>query len=201
MADGHSGHWLVRTPMMFNGYLHNPSKTQEAFRDMLGESWFKTGDVAVRRPDGRIQLLGRADNMIPLAHGWNVFPQEIEHIFLAHPAVAEAVVIGTKIGARCNVVSAIIVAKPDYVDSLSSDAAASTALMEELLQSLRGQLAPYKHPERLALCHEEKLPRSLNRKVQYKKLANLCDQGLLPIQWHDNPDFSETHGPRTHAER
>nr|WP_312859933.1 acetate--CoA ligase [Pseudonocardia bannensis] len=77
-------------PSMFRGYLHDADRYAAAFAD----GWYLTGDVARRDADGWYWFVGRADDVIKSA-GHLVGPFEVESALMAHPAVAEAGVIGT----------------------------------------------------------------------------------------------------------
>ena len=67
----------------------------EAFRD----GWFYPGDLAQLDADGFLTLAGRAKDMI-IRGGINIYPEEIEATLMAHPAVADAAVIGLPYPAR-----------------------------------------------------------------------------------------------------
>ncbi|WP_308259501.1 acetate--CoA ligase [Pseudonocardia sp. H11422] len=76
-------------PSMFRAYLHDPDRYAAAFAD----GWYLTGDIARRDADGWYWFVGRADDVIKSA-GHLVGPFEVESALMAHPAVAEAGVIG-----------------------------------------------------------------------------------------------------------
>jgi malonyl-CoA/methylmalonyl-CoA synthetase len=83
------GELLVRGPQVFAGYWDRPDATAEAFVD----GWFRTGDVAVRDPDG-YRLLGRASVDILKTGGEKVSALEIEEVYRTHPDVADCAVVG-----------------------------------------------------------------------------------------------------------
>src|SRR5262249_6071452 len=89
VPNGTPGVLHVRTPSASAGYWNRPDHTSRAFAD----GWFKTGDVFTRDADGFYQHQGRADDFFKVAGQW-VVPADVERVLLAHPAVAEAVVIG-----------------------------------------------------------------------------------------------------------
>ena len=62
-------------------------------RAVLEDGWFKTGDLATQSPDGFVKIVGRKKDLI-LRGGYSVVPGEVEAVLLAHPAVAEAAVVG-----------------------------------------------------------------------------------------------------------
>jgi long-chain acyl-CoA synthetase len=86
---GEVGELWVRTPAAMDGYLESPEET----RAVLTEGWFRTGDLATVSPDGYVTVQGRTRERI-LRGGYSVFPAEVEAVLLAHPAVAEAAVVG-----------------------------------------------------------------------------------------------------------
>ncbi|MDE1969938.1 MAG: AMP-binding protein, partial [Alphaproteobacteria bacterium] len=73
---------------VMKGYLKNPTATEEAFAD----GWFHTGDLAVRHPDGYIEIKDRAKDII-ISGGENISSLEVEETLYKHPAVMEAAVV------------------------------------------------------------------------------------------------------------
>ncbi len=70
------------------GYYKNKEATDEAFEDM----WFKTGDLGHLDEDNFLYISGRKKNLIILANGKNIYPEEIEELILRIPEVIETVV-------------------------------------------------------------------------------------------------------------
>jgi acyl-CoA synthetase (AMP-forming)/AMP-acid ligase II len=89
VADGESGEIQVRHPGVFAGYLGRPGATREVFTD---DGFLRTGDIAVRRDDGTLKLVGRRSDMYK-SGGSNVYPREIELCLERHPRVAIAAVV------------------------------------------------------------------------------------------------------------
>ena len=83
------GELLVRGSQVFAGYWGRPDATAEAFVD----GWFRTGDVAVRDPEG-YRLLGRSSVDILKTGGEKVSALEIEEVYRTHPDVADCAVVG-----------------------------------------------------------------------------------------------------------
>src|SRR5213078_4159184 len=77
------------TPAAMDGYFSAPEET----REVLVDGWFHTGDLARLTSEGWVRIEGRKRERI-LRGGYSVFPQEVEAVLLAHPAVAEAAVVG-----------------------------------------------------------------------------------------------------------
>ncbi|XP_013391620.1 uncharacterized protein LOC106159763 [Lingula anatina] len=90
VEPGASGEICIRSPALFEGYHNNSEATSKA---LLPDNWFRSGDVGVKRQDGRIVLLGRSDDMIKRATV-KVFPVEVERVLRQHPCIKEVVVVG-----------------------------------------------------------------------------------------------------------
>jgi len=88
-TDG-AGEVQTRSALNCLGYWRNPDATEAAFTP---DGWFRTGDLAVKRPDGAYRLVGRIKEMFK-SGGYNVYPLEIETVIEAHPCVAAAAVVG-----------------------------------------------------------------------------------------------------------
>jgi malonyl-CoA/methylmalonyl-CoA synthetase len=148
------GQLQVRGPNVFIGYLNRPEATAEALRD----GWFATGDMATRRPDGYIRLVGRQATDLIKSGGYKIGAGEIEGSLREHPAVADAAVTG----------------EPD--DDLGERVVAWVVLREdevvqegELIDHVASQLAPHKRPRVVHLLDD--LPRNELGKVQKKRLT------------------------------
>ncbi|MFG2475816.1 amino acid adenylation domain-containing protein [Streptomyces fagopyri] len=78
------------------GYLHRPDLTQARFvPDPFGEPdarMYRSGDLVLRRPDGQLHYVGRADDQVKL-RGFRVEPREVEAILGEQPEVAQAIVV------------------------------------------------------------------------------------------------------------
>lgn len=93
------------------GYRGDPARTASAFVEGL----YRTRDLARRRADGRIDFLGRVDQMIKL-NGLRIEPAEIETALCRHPAIAEAAVLARETSTGERVLIAYLVA-PDAPDT------------------------------------------------------------------------------------
>jgi fatty-acyl-CoA synthase len=72
------------------GYWNDEEKTREAI-DAGG--WMHTGDLAIMRPDGYCNIVGRIKDMV-IRGGENVYPREVEEFLYTHPDIEDAQVIG-----------------------------------------------------------------------------------------------------------
>lgn len=88
-AAGVPGEVVLRGANVMRGYLGRPEETAK----VLVDGWLHTGDLGYLDADGYLTLVGRSKDLI-IRGGANIYPQEIEHVLMAHPAVVEAAVIG-----------------------------------------------------------------------------------------------------------
>ncbi|HAQ86709.1 MAG TPA: long-chain fatty acid--CoA ligase, partial [Pseudomonas sp.] len=87
---GERGELCVKGPQVMKGYWQRPDATAEV---LDAEGWLKTGDVAVIDEDGFVRIVDRKKDLI-IVSGFNVYPNEIEDVVMAHPKVAACAVIG-----------------------------------------------------------------------------------------------------------
>jgi fatty acid CoA ligase FadD36 len=153
LHDGESiGHLHVRGTTLFDGYLGRPEATAEAFTP---EGWLVTGDAASVDAGGFHRIAGRTSTDIIKTGGFKVGAGEVESALLAHPAVAEAAVVGVAdddLGQR-------VVA---YVVADGVDGAALQAFVAQVL-------SVHKRPREVHLVTS--LPRNAMGKVQKSRLV------------------------------
>jgi acyl-CoA synthetase (AMP-forming)/AMP-acid ligase II len=89
LSAGTIGRLRYRGPGVASSYYRDAETSSEAFHD----GWFYPGDLADIDAEGFVTLRGRAKDMI-IRGGINIFPADIEATLTAHPAVAEAAVVG-----------------------------------------------------------------------------------------------------------
>ena len=85
VPDGAQGELAIRTPFGMLGYLDDPALTARSFT----ERYFRTGDLARLRPDGRVEIVGRLKDIISRG-GNKIAPAEIDALLCSHPDVAAA---------------------------------------------------------------------------------------------------------------
>ena len=141
LDDG--GQLLVRGPSVSAGALAH-------------DGWLHTGDLGRFDTDGRLEIVGRVADTI-VTGGENVAPTEVEAILLAHPAVADAAVLGRADPEWGEAIVAQVVAR----DGASVDEAALRAWCAE-------RLAPFKVPKRIE--HIAEVPRGATGKLQRREL-------------------------------
>ncbi len=84
------GEIAIRGPIVMQGYHNRPDATAEVMKD----GWFHTGDLGRMDDEGRIQITGRKKEMIVLASGKNIYPEEIEAHYRQSPFIKEMCVMG-----------------------------------------------------------------------------------------------------------
>lgn len=160
LPDGEIGWLWVRGGSRALGYWQRLEKTMDAFR---GE-WYVSGDMVVRDEAGAFTYCGRGDDMLKVSGKW-LSPSEVEDCLLAHGAVREVAVVGVEEEAG--------LVKPAACVVLDAEAAAEAgpALAEELQAFVRGRLALYKYPRRVAFTDE--LPRTHLGKVDRGRVREM----------------------------
>ena len=146
VPDGTAGEVFLKGPNIFAGYWRRSEATQAAFRD----GWFKTGDLAIREPDGYYTLCGRRSDLI-ISGGFNIYPRELEEFFEEQEEIAEAAVVGVPDPVRGEAPVAYLVLR--------------TAIEPDALERrCREQLASFKVPREFIAV--EALPRNAMGKIQ-----------------------------------
>ncbi|WP_316782748.1 acyl-CoA synthetase [Streptomyces sasae] len=155
--DGETvGEIQVRGPNLFTEYLNRPDATAAAF---TADGWFRTGDMAVREPDGYVRIVGRKATDLIKSGGYKIGAGEIENALLEHPGVREAAVTGepdADLGER--IVAWIVPADPQSPPSA-----------QELADHVAGRLAPHKRPR--VVRYLDALPRNDMGKIMKRALG------------------------------
>jgi acyl-coenzyme A synthetase/AMP-(fatty) acid ligase len=116
---------------------------------------WRTGDRVAADEDGYLYFEGRTDDVI-ISAGYRIGPFEVESALVAHPAVAEAAVVGAPDSERGQVVRAVVVLRDGH--------APSDALARELQDHVKEHTAPYKYPR--VVDFVEELPKTASGKVR-----------------------------------
>ena len=160
-AAEEGGELVIRGPHVCAGYWRNPEATAKAIHpiaaDPSGRAWLHTGDIAVRDEEGYYRIVGRLKEMF-ISGGENVYPAEIESVLHAHPAVAEAAVVGVPDETWGEVGRAFVVL-----------VAGRQVAAAELAAFCRQRLAAYKTPKSFVFLEE--LPKTGAGKIDKKQLA------------------------------
>src|SRR6201987_6371507 len=85
--------WAAREGPIPLGYFNDPDATRKTFPEVEGKRVVISGDRASLEEDGTLRLYGR-DSLVVNTGGEKVFVEEVEEVLRAHPAVADALVVG-----------------------------------------------------------------------------------------------------------
>src|SRR5258707_1853143 len=102
-----SGEIIMRGPIVMKGYWNRPDATAE----VLKEGWLYTGDLGYLDERGNLFITGRKKDVIILANGKNVYPEEIEAHYLQSPFIKEICVMGIEGAAGGDQLYAVIGSK------------------------------------------------------------------------------------------
>jgi len=153
---GIAGELCTRGYSVMLGYWENEAATTDSID---AAQWMHTGDLAVMRDDGYVNISGRIKDMI-IRGGENVYPREIEEFLYSHPKVSEVQVIGV----------------PDvkYGEEICAWVRlreGEEATDEELRAYCRGQIAGYKIPRYIRFTTE--FPTTVTGKIQKFKMREI----------------------------
>ena len=90
MRPGTTGELCTRGYSVMLGYWNEPEKTAEAID---AARWMHTGDLAVMRKDGYVNIVGRIKDLV-IRGGENIYPREVEEYLYSHPDIEDVQVIG-----------------------------------------------------------------------------------------------------------
>ena len=149
-----AGELCVRGPQVMQGYLNNPEETAKVLSE---DGWLRTGDIAVVDQNGYVRIVDRKKDMI-LVSGFNVYPNEIEKVVVAHDGILEVAAVGVDDEESGEVVKLCIVKKDP---ALTED---------EVLDFCKDRLTRYKWPKHIEFYSE--LPKSNVGKILRRVLRD-----------------------------
>ncbi|OBB79990.1 acyl-CoA synthetase [Mycobacterium colombiense] len=146
--------WVAREGRIPLGYFNDPDATRKTFPEIDGKRVVISGDRAGLEPDGALRLYGR-DSLVVNTGGEKVFVEEVEEVLRAHPAIADALVVGRPSERWGEEVVALVELR---------DGAAAAA--EELHTLCTSRLARFKAPKEFLVV--EQVQRLGNGKADYR---------------------------------
>jgi long-chain acyl-CoA synthetase len=152
---GQEGEIVIRGPMVMKGYWRQPEATAEIIRN----GWLHTGDIGYVDADGYFFITDRKKDII-IKGGENISPRAVEEVLYAHPAVAEAAVIGMKDPVYGEEVKAFVALKPGQ-----------EATADEIKTFCSQKLKRFFVPKEVVVLSA--LPKSLVGKILKKELRKL----------------------------
>ena len=146
---------------LFVEYYGDEEKTDAAWHD----GYYHTGDTAYCDADGYLWYVGRTDDVIK-SSGYRIGPFEIENEIMKLPYVLECAVTSVPDPIRGQAIKASIV--------LANGAEASDKLKNEIMKSLKRNIASYKWPKILDFTKE--LPKTISGKIRRKEIRELDEE-------------------------
>ncbi len=168
LPPGSVGLLRYRSPGCATGFYRDEAASNDAFH----AGWFYPGDLARLDAAGFLTLAGRAKDMI-IRGGINIYPEEVEAVLRAHPAVHDAAVTGVAAAGLGEEIAAFVVIRTD----------APIPDPDTLRAWCSTRLAPYKQPRLLHMV--DSLPRNSSGKVLKAVLAERLaplDRTIVPSE-------------------
>ncbi|MFC4864672.1 long-chain-fatty-acid--CoA ligase FadD2 [Pseudomonas sp. MAHUQ-62] len=153
---GERGELCIKGPQVMKGYWQRPEASAEV---LDAEGWLKTGDIAVIDPDGYVRIVDRKKDLI-IVSGFNVYPNEIEDVVMAHPKVANCAAIGVPDDKSGEAVKLFVVPREGGVS------------VEELKAYCKENFTGYKVPKHIVL--KEALPMTPVGKILRRELRDIA---------------------------
>ncbi|MCY1341227.1 Long-chain-fatty-acid--CoA ligase [compost metagenome] len=153
---GERGELCIKGPQVMKGYWQRPEATAEV---LDAEGWLKTGDIAVIDPDGYVRIVDRKKDLI-IVSGFNVYPNEIEDVVMAHPKVASCAAIGVPDDKSGEAVKLFVVPREGGVS------------VDELKAYCKENFTGYKVPKHIVL--KDALPMTPVGKILRRELRDIA---------------------------
>lgn len=158
------GEVWVRGNLVMPGYVGNDAANAEVFED----EWFKTGDLGMLDSKNRLIIKGRKKQVIVLDNGKNVYPDELEDLYLANDEILAAAVLEREIKGK-TVAYAVFQVTPGT----------TLARISLLIKASNLTIAPYKWVKHFAITEDE-LPQTSAKKIKHHEIKAMLDRGEFP---------------------
>lgn len=154
LGIGEAGELCVRGPQVMQGYWNRPEETAKVMDDA---GYFRTGDIAMIREDGFLQIVDRKKDMMVVS-GFNVYPNELEDVLYQHPDVLECAAVGVPDETTGEVIKMFVVSRSGELTA------------EEVREFCRRSLTAYKVPKLVEFRSE--LPKTNVGKILRRELRD-----------------------------
>jgi long-chain acyl-CoA synthetase len=155
---GEVGEIVLRGPNIMKGYYMRDDDTAKA----LSNGWLHTGDLGKTDEDGYLYIIDRKKDML-ISKGMNIYPREIEEELFAHPAIAEAAVVGRMDKTQSETPVAFVTVHDG-----------ESVTPEEVIKFLKPKLARYKIPREVIVVDE--FPRTSTGKILKRSLRDSLNE-------------------------
>ncbi|MCY4483419.1 MAG: AMP-binding protein [Spirochaetaceae bacterium] len=154
-----AGEIQVRGANVTQGYWQGPEQTAAAFDG----NWYRTGDIGFIDDGGHLHIRGRVKEMIVLANGQNVFPEDVEAVLHRNPALTDATVVGLQQGQDTQVHAVFLLEEP--------------ARAAEIVARANRDLAEHQQIRGFTVWPEADFPRTHTLKVKKAVLIDALSTG------------------------
>ena len=177
-----SGEILIRGPIVMKGYWNRPDATAEVLKD----GWLHTGDLGYFDDHGNLFITGRQKDVIILANGKNVYPEEIEAHYLQSALIKEICVLGLEDGGTEKLYAVIT---PNF-EALRQRKIVNTK--EVIRFDIEGLSAKLPSTKRIAGYEiwQEDLPRTTTRKLKRFEIQKRVNAGK---RGHAGAEIAKPH--------
>lgn len=158
---GQDGEIILRGLAVMQGYLNKPKETEEAFINVGGKKYLRTGDIGYIDEKGLVHFRSRLKRMI-ISNGYNIYPANIEDVTLKCNKITACAAVGREDKLRGEKVVVFVVPKEDIHERV---------IRKELNNIYKKHLAKYEIPREIRFIEE--LPKTKLAKVDFKALENL----------------------------
>jgi len=168
VEPGKSGFLAIRQPWpsMMRTIWNNDERYRKYWETIPG--CYQVGDLAIRREDGYIMVIGRSDDLI-IVSGHNIGTAEVESALVSHKAVAEAAVIGKPDPLKGNTIKAFVTLRVGHTPS--------EKLKNELIYHVRITLGPIAMPSEIEFA--DSLPKTRSGKI-VRRILKAKEMGMDP---------------------
>jgi long-chain acyl-CoA synthetase len=184
LGDGEKegeGEILTAGPHVMQGYYRRADLTEKVVDQ---DGWFHTGDIGRLDKDGFLYITGRIKNLIVLASGKKVNPEEVEAVIARSEIIKEVCVLGStsREGLMRGTEEVCAVVVPSDAALKSTERSEIVKRINEEVARLSEDLAPYKRASRVYLYFED-LPKTTTRKIKRPVLLEwLARQQTVPAE-------------------
>lgn len=178
-GEGEAGELWIRGPTVMKGYLNNSRATQDS---ITPDGWFKTGDIAIRDPEGFYYIVDRRKELIKYK-GFQVPPAELEGVLLTHPDIADAAVIGVHSAKEATELprAYVVHARPDAVKTEADN----VMFTENIKKWIQTKVARHKFL-RGGIVVIDVIPKSAAGKILRRELRDRAKNELAGKDPHDD---------------
>ncbi|MFP3910611.1 MAG: AMP-binding protein [Desulfobacteraceae bacterium] len=162
---GEVGELILHGPNIMQGYWRRPEGTREAFIEINGKKWLRTGDIVRMDEEGYFHFFDRKRDLIKYK-GYSVFARHVEEVLYQHPQIKAAGVVGVPDPKFGQLIKAYVVLQSEARGRVSE---------EEIAEFCRQNLAHYKVPKIIEFRGE--LPKTDVGKVSRRELREELEEG------------------------